>query len=264
MAGLEVVGVTKEFGATSSRVAALAPIDLSVRTDEFVCILGPSGCGKSTLLNIVAGFVTPSAGRVLLDGRPVVGPGADRGVVFQEHALFPWLQVGANIEFGLRMRGVSARERAAVVERYVTLVGLTGFEHRFPKDLSGGMKQRVAIARALANEPRILLMDEPFGALDAQTRAFMQAELTRVWMEERKTVLFVTHSIEESILLADRVVVMSARPGTIKAVVPIDLPRPRDDTTPEFNALKRTLTDLLRTEIKKAMKMLAVVSEDPA
>jgi NitT/TauT family transport system ATP-binding protein len=159
---------------------------------------------------------------------------------------------------------VSAGERAAVVERYVALVGLAGFESRYPKDLSGGMKQRVAIARALANEPHILLMDEPFGALDAQTRGLMQTELTRVWMEERKTVLFVTHSIEESILLADRVVVMSARPGTIKAIVPVPMARPRDDTSPEFNALKRTLTDLLRTEIKKAMTMFAVVSEEPA
>jgi len=259
LAGLEVVGVTKVFGAERSGVTALAPIDLKVKQNEFVCILGPSGCGKSTLLNIVAGFVTPSAGHVLLEGEPVLGPGADRGVVFQEHALFPWLTVAANIEFGLRMRGVDHRERASVVERYVKLMGLAGFESRYPKDLSGGMKQRVAIARAMANEPQILLMDEPFGALDAQTRALMQAELTRVWLETRKTVLFVTHSIEESILLADRVVAMSARPGTIKEIVSVPMPRPRDDTSPEFNSLKRALTDLLRTEIKKATEMFAVV-----
>jgi NitT/TauT family transport system ATP-binding protein len=219
---------------------------MAVDDGEFVCLLGPSGCGKSTVLNIVAGFVRPTEGRVSLDGVDVRGPGRDRGVVFQEHALFPWFRVGQNVEFGLKMAGVPREERARIADRYLDLVGLQPFRHAFPKELSGGMKQRVAIARALAADPKILLMDEPFAALDAQTRRLMQDELTKIWAATGKTILFVTHGIEESLLLADRVVVMSPRPGRIRAVRPVSLPRPRNEVAPRFVALKAEVQDLLR------------------
>jgi len=227
-------------------VVALERFDLAVDDGEFVCLLGPSGCGKSTLLNIVAGFVRPTEGRVTLDGTEVRGPGRDRGVVFQEHALFPWFRVGQNVEFGLKMAGVPRVERAGIADRYLDLVGLQPFRQAFPKELSGGMKQRVAIARALANDPKILLMDEPFGALDAQTRRLMQDELTKIWATTGKTILFVTHAIEESLLLADRVVVMSPRPGRIKALLAVPLSRPRSDVARDFVALKAEIQELLR------------------
>ena len=201
---------------------ALEPTDLTVGDNDFVTILGPSGCGKSTLLRLVAGLDTPTTGRMLLDGKPVTRPGPDRGMVFQSYTLFPWLTVADNIAFGLREKGVPAAERARVVESWLTRVGLTSFAHHYPKQLSGGMQQRTAIARALANDPAILLLDEPFGALDNQTRALMQELLLGIWERERKTVLFVTHDIEEAIFLASRVLVMTARPGRIKADVPID------------------------------------------
>ncbi len=218
-------------------------------------MLGPSGCGKSTLLRIVAGLDRPSAGRVLLDGRAVRGPGADRGMVFQSYTLFPWLTVAENIAFGLQERGVPQSRRREVVAAYVETVGLSGFENHYPKQLSGGMQQRTAIARALANDPEILLLDEPFGALDNQTRALMQELLLGIWERERKTVLFVTHDIEEAIFLASRVVVMTARPGRIKAEVPVDLPHPRPytvKTSPDFMALKARLTDEIRAEALRA------------
>jgi NitT/TauT family transport system ATP-binding protein len=245
---LEVIGVRKVFQPEDGRapVVALERFDLGVDDGEFVCLLGPSGCGKSTLLNIVAGFVRPTDGRVNLDGAEVRGPGRDRGVVFQEHALFPWFRVGQNVEFGLKMAGMPRHERAAIADRYLDLVGLHPFRQAFPKELSGGMKQRVAIARALANEPKILLMDEPFGALDAQTRRLMQDELTKIWAATGKTILFVTHAIEESLLLADRVVVMSPRPGRIKALLAVPLSRPRSDVAADFVALKAEIQELLR------------------
>ncbi len=247
---LEVSGVRKVFQPEDGRapVVAVERFDLAVDEGEFVCLLGPSGCGKSTLLNIVAGFVRPTGGRVRLDGTEVTSPGRDRGVVFQDHALFPWFRVGQNVEFGLKMAGASRQERERIADRYLDLVGLRPFRAAFPKELSGGMKQRVAIARALANDPKILLMDEPFGALDAQTRRLMQDELTKIWAATGKTILFVTHAIEESLLLADRVVVMSARPGRIKAVLAISLARPRSDVTPDFVALKAEIQELLRGE----------------
>jgi NitT/TauT family transport system ATP-binding protein/sulfonate transport system ATP-binding protein len=235
---------------------ALQPTHLTVADNDFITILGPSGCGKSTLLRIVAGLDRPSTGRVLLDGAPVAGPGADRGMVFQSYTLFPWLTVRQNISFGLREKGTPAIEQRAIVDHYIARVGLTGFEHHFPKMLSGGMQQRTAIARALANDPKILLLDEPFGALDNQTRALMQELLLGIWESEKKTVLFVTHDIEEAIFMAGRVVVMSARPGHIKAEVAVDLPHPRHytvKTTPEFSAIKARLTEEIRVEALKVV-----------
>ena len=245
---LEITGVRKVFQPDDGRqpIVAIDRFDLAVDDGEFVCLLGPSGCGKSTLLNIVAGFVRPTEGRVTLDGAEVSAPGRDRGVVFQDSALFPWFRVGQNVEFGLKMAGMSRPERERIADQYLDLIGLRAFRAAFPKELSGGMKQRVAIARALAGDPKILLMDEPFGALDAQTRGTMQDEVTKIWAATGKTIVFVTHAIEESLLLADRVVVMSPRPGRIKAVLPVPLDRPRSDAAPDFVALKAEIQELLR------------------
>jgi NitT/TauT family transport system ATP-binding protein len=230
---------------------ALEPTDLAVADNDFVTIVGPSGCGKSTLLRLVAGLDAPTAGQIILSGTPVAGPGPDRGMVFQSYTLFPWLTVADNIAFGLREKGMPVRRRDEVVREWLGRVGLAGFGQHLPKQLSGGMQQRTAIARALANDPAILLLDEPFGALDNQTRALMQELLLGIWERERKTVLFVTHDIEEAIFLASRVIVMTARPGRIKADVPIELPHPRHytiKTSPEFSALKARLTEEIRVE----------------
>jgi NitT/TauT family transport system ATP-binding protein/sulfonate transport system ATP-binding protein len=230
---------------------ALMPTSLKVADNDFITILGPSGCGKSTLLRIIGGLETASEGKILLDGVPVTGPGADRGFVFQSYTLFPWLTVVENIAFGLREKGVSERERLDLARGWAERVGLSGFVNHFPKQLSGGMQQRTAIARALANDPKILLLDEPFGALDNQTRALMQEMLLGIWEREQKTVLFVTHDIEEAIFVGSRVVVMSARPGRIKADITVDLPHPRPytiKTTPDFVALKERLVEEIRVE----------------
>jgi len=244
--------VSKWFpGSRGERVEALADINLEIQENELAVIVGPSGCGKSTLLNIVAGLEQASSGEVLLDGRAVVGPGADRGMVFQSYTLFPWLTVQQNVEFGLKLKGVPAAARAEKARRYLELVGLTGFEDALPKTLSGGMKQRVAIARALANDPEMLLMDEPFGALDAQTRSVMQDLLLSVWEKERTTVLFITHDIDEAVLLADNVYVMSKRPGRIRAKIPVDIPRPRDHrvtVSPRFTEIKKEIMEMLWEE----------------
>ncbi len=247
-------GLRKEFVDISrqAQVVALSSIDLDIGEDEFLTILGPSGCGKSTLLNIIAGFEHATDGEVRLDGQTIRDPGPDRGVVFQEYALFPWLNVVQNIEFGLRERGVPKAERKVRVTRQISAVGLDGFEDRFPQELSGGMRQRVALARVLVNDPKILLMDEPFAALDAQTRTIMQTELLRVWSAERRTALFVTHNIEEAVLLGDRLVVMTARPGRIKEIVNVKLPRPRDVTSAEFNEIRRYVASLLESEVQTA------------
>jgi ABC-type nitrate/sulfonate/bicarbonate transport system ATPase subunit len=244
----------KEFIDISrqAEVVALSSIDLEIGEEEFLTILGPSGCGKSTLLNIIAGFEHATGGEVHLDGHAINEPGPDRGVVFQEYALFPWLNVAQNIEFGLRERGVPKAQRRERVSRQISAVGLDGFEDRFPQELSGGMRQRVALARVLVNDPKILLMDEPFAALDAQTRTIMQTELLRVWSAERRTALFVTHNIEEAVLLGDRIVVMTARPGRIKEIVNIPLPRPRDVTSAEFNEIRRYVASLLESEVHAA------------
>ncbi|MGM4894274.1 ABC transporter ATP-binding protein [Tardiphaga sp. 709] len=253
MSKLVIDNVSRIFpavrGGTPTR--ALEPTNLSVADNDFVTILGPSGCGKSTLLRMVAGLDTPTTGRILLDGKAITGPGADRGMVFQSYTLFPWLTVSENISFGLRERGVSQRERNDIAKQWLEKVGLTSFANHFPKQLSGGMQQRTAIARALANDPKILLLDEPFGALDNQTRALMQELLLGIWERERKTVIFVTHDIEEAVFLASRTVVMSARPGRIKADIPVDLPHPRHytiKTSPAFSDLKARLTEEIRVE----------------
>jgi ABC-type nitrate/sulfonate/bicarbonate transport system ATPase subunit len=255
---LAIRGVARTFpslrrGGAPTR--ALEPVTLDIADNDFITILGPSGCGKSTLLRIVAGLDRPTEGQVLLDSRPVRGPGPDRGMVFQSYTLFPWLTVTENICFGLRERGVAEAKQRQVAASWIGKVGLSGFAHHFPKMLSGGMQQRTALARALANEPKILLLDEPFGALDNQTRTLMQELLLGIWEVERKTVLFVTHDIEEAIFMANRVVVMSARPGRIKCDIAVDLPHPRHytvKTTPAFAALKARLTEEIRAEAIKA------------
>jgi ABC-type nitrate/sulfonate/bicarbonate transport system ATPase subunit len=254
---LRIAGVTRSFpghGGTGPMLA-LQPIDLTVKPGEFVAILGPSGCGKSTLLRIVAGLDHPTGGAVTLDGAAISAPGADRGMVFQSYTLFPWLTVAQNIRFGLAERGLPMDEQQAIAARFITRTGLAGFENHWPRQLSGGMQQRCALARALANDPEILLLDEPFGALDHQTRELMQELLLEIWEADRKTVLFVTHDIDEAIFLANRVVVMSARPGRIKADVAVPLPYPRDwtmKTTAEFAVLKARLMGEIREEVRKA------------
>ena len=240
-AHIVIDNVSKVFDGDGRRMVALQDISLEIPHGQFVCLLGPSGCGKSTLLNAIAGFAPPTSGRVLADGVPVAGPGPERGMVFQEYALFPWMTVEQNVGFGLEIKGMPRAQIAARVGELLKLLSLEDFAKRYPKDLSGGMRQRVAIARVLALDSPIMLMDEPFGALDALTRRNLQDELLRLWAELRKTVIFVTHSIEEAIYLADRIVVMTYRPGTIKRDILVDLPRLRDPAAPEFNALKREL-----------------------
>ncbi len=247
MSFLRIRGVERRFDKT----LALQATDLDIEENDFVTILGPSGCGKSTLLRIVAGLDTPTAGVVELDGLRIDRPGADRGMVFQSYTLFPWLTVRDNVCFGLRERGLARAQQLEIAQGFIDKVGLSGFESHFPKQLSGGMQQRTAIARALANDPRMLLMDEPFGALDHQTRELMQELLLGIWEREKKTVLFVTHDIEEAIFIASRCLVMSARPGRIKADLAIDLPYPRHytiKTSPEFSGLKARLTEEIRAE----------------
>jgi NitT/TauT family transport system ATP-binding protein/sulfonate transport system ATP-binding protein len=258
MTSLKIDQLSRIFPARKGHAPtrALEPIDLQIGNNDFVTILGPSGCGKSTLLRIVAGLDRPTSGRVLLDGQDVTGPGADRGMVFQSYTLFPWLTVRDNIAFGLRERGVDEAERQGIADRYIEQIGLAGFANHWPKQLSGGMQQRTAIARALANDPKILLLDEPFGALDNQTRVLMQEMLLGIWERDQKTVLFVTHDIEEAIFLGSRVLVMSARPGRIKADIKIDLPHPRSykiKTAPEFVQLKERLVEEIRAEALKVV-----------
>ena len=256
---LDVRGVSRRFDATQ----ALQATDLRVAENDFVTILGPSGCGKSTLLRIVAGLDRQTAGDVELDGTPIAGPGADRGMVFQSYTLFPWLTVLDNVCFGLRERGLGRAAQVEQAQAFIGKVGLTGFGRHYPKQLSGGMQQRTAIARALANGPRMLLMDEPFGALDHQTRELMQELLLGIWEAERKTVLFVTHDIDEAVFMGSRIVVMSARPGRIKLDRAVPLAHPRHysvKTTPEFSALKAELTEAVRAEVLAAQRASAAVA----
>jgi len=257
---LHIQGVSKHYQAGTRRVTAIDGVDLRIRNREFATILGPSGCGKSTLLRIVAGLLRPSQGAVALDGQPIAGPGQDRGMVFQSYTLFPWLTVQRNIQFGLELSGLPKGEQERIAQEFVARVGLKGFERAYPKELSGGMKQRVAIARALANNPAVLLLDEPFGALDAQTRALMQELLTEVWEDLHKTILFVTHDVEEALFLSDRVFVMTARPGRIKAEIAVSLPRPRSyelKSTETFLQLKQHALGLIREEAIKATQHTA-------
>ncbi len=250
MVAIEIASVSKIFTdrKRNAEVTALADISLSIARNEFVCLLGPSGCGKSTLLNMIAGFEQPSAGSIAVDGETVTAPGADRGVVFQHANLMPWLPVWENVAFHLLLGGGQKAERRARAQVYIDMVGLTGFENHYPSELSGGMNQRVGIARALLMNPQVILMDEPFGALDEQTRMDMQTELVRIWQQHQGTIVFVTHGIDEALTLGTHVAVMSARPGRIVEIIPIDLPRPRDITSPQFNALKRHILALLRGE----------------
>jgi ABC-type nitrate/sulfonate/bicarbonate transport system ATPase subunit len=236
VARIEVRGVAKQY-AEGEGGRVLDGIDLAIRDNEFVTLVGRSGCGKTTLLNVIAGLVAPSAGEVRVNGRPVTGPGGGKGMVFQQHALFPWLTALGNIEFGCKSRGVPRGERRAIAAQLIELVGLRGAEEKYPIELSGGMQQRVAIARALALDPEILLMDEPFGALDELTRIEMQDELLRVWSSRKKTVVFVTHSIWEALVLSDRVVVLGGRPGRIRLDLPVPVARPRERTDPRLIGL---------------------------
>ena len=255
MAVVEVERLTKLFVRGSSRVEAIRDLSLRVDDGEFIAVVGPSGCGKSTFLHILGGFIPKSMGSMRVDGREVDSPGCDRGMMFQDLALFPWRTVAGNVGWALEAQGWPRAERDAVVERYLSMVGLSAFRQHYPNELSGGMRQRVALARLLAFDPGVLLMDEPFGALDAQTRELMQEELQRIWLETRKTILFVTHDIEEAVYLGDRVVVFTARPGQTKAVIEIDLARPRSieiKKSPEFVAYRNTIWDLLRDEVLKA------------
>jgi ABC-type nitrate/sulfonate/bicarbonate transport system ATPase subunit len=243
---ITIDAVTKIYASRSGEpVEALKPFSLDIGTGEFLVIVGPSGCGKSTLLNMLAGFADPSAGVIRVDGEPIDGPDIDRGMVFQSYALFPWLTVRGNVEFGLERKGVARRKRSEIAMEHLQMVGLRDFADKHVSELSGGMKQRVAIARAFATEPSVILMDEPFGALDALTRRFLQRELLRIWRERRRTVVFITHSVPEAVFLADRIIVMTARPGAIKSAITVDLPHPRDTGCDAFRDIERRIyTDL--------------------
>jgi NitT/TauT family transport system ATP-binding protein len=248
---IQINQVHKVFTTPGGNIEALKDINLTIEPGEFVCLLGPSGCGKSTLLNAVAGFQPPSSGTICIEGRLILSPGPDRGMVFQEYALFPWMTVAQNVAFGLEIQKKDKAEIKQTVGQLLELLHLGDFRDRFPKDLSGGMRQRVAIARILALDSPIMLMDEPFGALDALTRRNLQDELLRIWEKLGKTILFVTHSIEESIYLAGRIIVMTYRPGMVKRDQPVDLPRPRDPSSVAFNDLKRELGQLVMEEQKR-------------
>ena len=252
---LKIEGLSKSFSRQGKTITALEGFDLEVAEGEFVAIVGPSGCGKSTFLHMFGGFEPKNAGRMLLDGHEVVAPGVDRGMLFQEYALYPWRTVMGNVLWPLEAQAIPKAERLEIARKYINLVGLSDFINHYPNELSGGMKQRVALARLLALNPRVLLMDEPFGALDAQNRELLQEELERIWEQTRKTVLFVTHDIDEAIYLADRVIVFTSRPGRIKADIRIELPRPRlieIKKAPEYIAYRNTIWDLLRGEVLRA------------
>jgi NitT/TauT family transport system ATP-binding protein len=250
MSLIEIDHVTRLFDdpKRGSAVKALDDVSVHVARNEFLCLLGPSGCGKSTLLNLIAGFDMPSSGSVRVGGQRITAPGADRGVVFQQPTLMPWLTVWENVAFHLTMQGVGKEIRRKKAQHYIEMVNLKGFENHYPSELSGGMNQRVGIARALLMNPEVILMDEPFGALDEQTKMEMHAELVRIWRDSQSTIVFVTHGIEESLALGTHVAVMSARPGRIREMLTIDLPRPRDSTSPQFNDTKRRILQLLRPE----------------
>jgi len=246
MSGVSIANVGKAFPKEDGTATqALEGVNLEIRDEEFVCLVGPSGCGKTTLLRIIAGLETPTTGSVTVDGRTVTGPDPKRGMVFQEYSLFPWLKVVDNVAFGQKMKGVGKEERQKTADRYIEMVGLSQFRDAYPYELSGGMRQRVAIARALANDPDVLLMDEPFGALDAQTRNHMQKELLSLWEQTQKTIVFVTHSVDEAVYLSDRIVVLSPRPGSVREVITIPWSRPRDRTSAEFAEVRRRVLRMI-------------------
>jgi len=246
MGKLEILNLNQSFlRDDGTRLAVLENISLEVHDEEFVCILGSSGCGKTTLLRLIAGLDTAGSGRVILDGEEIRGTSPKVGMVFQEYSLFPWRSVIDNIAFGLEMRGTAKDERYRIAERYLDLVNLSQFRDSYPSELSGGMRQRVAVARALALDPVLLLMDEPFGALDAQTRNMLQQELLDIWEATKKTIVFITHSVDEAVYLSDRIVVLTPRPGRICRIFPVNLPRPRDRTSPEFAQVRREVLDLI-------------------
>ncbi len=245
---LSIKNLIKTFPKDDTEMIAVSGFQLDVKEGEFICLLGPSGCGKTTVLRIIAGLQSPTSGELTLRGNPITGPGSDRGMVFQEFGLLPWRSVKKNVEFGLEVQKMDDAKKNEISKRFIDLVGLTGFENSHPNQLSGGMKQRVGIARALASNPEILLMDEPFGALDAQTRNLMQKELLRIWEETKKTVIFVTHSVDEAVYLSDRIVVMTGRPGKVKEIYKVSLPRPRDRAHPDFINLRKTILDELEQQ----------------
>ena len=254
---VHVENVVKKFNGRGGEMVALNGVTLDIHDNEFICVVGPSGCGKSTLLNIIAGLLEPTSGEVYCDGKLVEGTGTDRGVVFQQYALFPWLTVKKNVKFALEMRGIKGREADELAMKYLDKVDLVKFADHYPKELSGGMKQRVAIARAYAADPQVLLMDEPFGALDAQTRTQLQTELLQTWERDQKTCFFITHDVDEAIILAQKVIVMSARPGRVKAIIDIDIPYPRDQETkmsPRFLELKNEIWGLVYQEYLEVRK----------
>jgi NitT/TauT family transport system ATP-binding protein len=257
MMRLELISVNKTFRTRRGQTTALQEINFSVESGEFVCLLGPSGCGKSTLLNIVAGLDKPDGGRVLANGLPIISPGRDRVMIFQDAALFPWLNVRDNVMFGLRATGLSRAEAMQLADQFLERVGLRGFERAYVHEISGGMKQRVALARALALDPQVLLMDEPFAALDAQTRDLLHTELQDIWLQSGKTVLFVTHNVREALVLGDRVLVMSARPGRIKREFTCDLPRPRQIEDHALVDQAREVLAVLRDEVMSARQEVA-------
>jgi NitT/TauT family transport system ATP-binding protein len=252
---IAIKNVTKVFGANSDKVVALDGFSLDILNNKFTTIVGPSGCGKSTLLYLLGGFEKPSSGEILLDGKPVGAPRPDRGFVFQDFALFPWKTVLGNVMFGLMQNGYERKEAKEIARDYINLVNLNGFEHAYPHTLSGGMKQRVGIARALAYKPEVLLMDEPFGSLDAQNRKYMQRELTKIWEKLKKTVVFVTHSVIEAVYLSDIIVVMTARPGRVKGIIEANIPRPRDYTGEDYLEVRKQVLDLLEEEVEKEIQM---------
>ncbi len=251
---IQVADISKTFrdAKRGREVTALDHVSLDLDRNEFLCLLGPSGCGKSTLLNMIAGFEFPTTGTVHVGGVKVERPGEQRGMVFQQANLMPWLPVWENVAFSLKLRGKGAKERREVARKFIEMVGLQGFENHYPFELSGGMSQRVGIARALLMNPEVILMDEPFAALDSQTKLEMQEELVDIWQHQRGTIVFVTHSVDEALILGTKVAVMTYRPGKIRELIPLDLPRPRDVTSPEFNELKRHILALIREESERA------------
>ena len=257
MTKLKIDNVVKEYVGNKGKTVALNGVSLDIKENEFICVVGPSGCGKSTLLNIIAGLLEPTSGAVYLDGKKIEGTGVERGVVFQGYALFPWRTVLKDVMFGLEMKRMPKDQAEQIAKKYIKAVGLEGFEHAYPKELSGGMRQRVAIARAYAADPEVLLLDEPFGALDAQTRVQLQSELLNTWEHEKKTCFFITHDVDEAIILAQRVIIMSARPGRIKKIVDIDIPYPRTQATktdPRFLELKTEIWNEVYQEFLEVRK----------